>query len=234
MNYQQLIDNMDERIATAKEEQRKCGKCGGTGAIKLETLDNADAYHLSDLRCECQWKIASLKQDKYDYEERYRSVSRRIPDRYWTDMVAVDLSRKPAIEGNTFDTSKNIILQGVVGNGKTTILYKWMFYATIMDAANIVLVNYSDIAQDEYKGDIYNCDVLIIDDFAVTKNYFNRLYSVINSRWNNLRSTWVSMNNDKENEIIANVGKQVWDRIKSDSIVIPIKHGSYRKIKEVK
>lgn len=229
MTYNELLKDLTEQISQAETESLSCPKCGGTGYNTNMSMNNT----MLDIKCDCRWKISDLKNKRYEYIERFGNVSKLISLRYWDNVMNIDLNSMPLVNGKGYNLNSNIILQGDVGNGKTTIFLKWIFHASMNKGTTFAYVNYSDLVKDEFNCDVYGADILIIDDFGIVKNYFTRLFSVINSRYNNLKPTWVSVNANTEQEIISNVGKQIWDRIKDKAIVIAMKGESFRKVGRV-
>lgn len=222
MTISDKIKSIEELISTEEKHGMECKQCGGKRFV-TKTIQMIDIH----IPCECSQLYFKLNSDLDDLKNRMRVIGNMIPPRYIEHCKSFDISKCPyAISSN--GRPKSYLIDGIVGNGKTTMLFQWMYYAGVVAGLDVMYVNYSDLCRGEFSGNPFFADVLIIDDFGINKAWNPHvLFSVINQRYNSFLPIWIATNNPQDME--QNVGKQIMDRIKDNSIPITKKDKSFRK-----
>lgn len=199
----------------------ECEKCGDSGYIDTAMCDCLKrslvlaSYEESGLA----GLIDSQSFDNFSLDYYEGAAKKNM-------QISLDKLRKFAEEFSA-DTSKNFLLVGGTGLGKTHL--STAIAKTVMDRCfDVLYVTASGMIADfEYKrfgnsaiegdaGDTsryYSADLLIIDDLGTEiSNQFSIscLYDVINSRIISKKSTIISTNLDR-----AEIMKRYWDRISS-------------------
>lgn len=84
-----------------------------------------------------------------------------------------------------------------------------------------------------YLEQLLGADVLVISDPTIGVNatayQLTTLYQIIDSRYTQMRPTWISCNATDREKLEARIGAPVVDRLLHDACVIPFNCGSYRR-----
>lgn len=143
------------------------------------------------------------------------------------------------------EKGRNIILIGGVGTGKTHLSIG-LLKAVIQNGGIGMFITASDLFMNirdtwtrtseistlERVQQFVDLDLLVIDEVGVQRGTDNEreiLFSIINSRYNNLKPT-VLLSNLSLKEVRAYIGERTFDRLKEDGGQIIVLNGdSYRK-----
>lgn len=142
-------------------------------------------------------------------------------------------------------SGRNVILIGSVGTGKTHLsiaLLKAVIenggVGTFLTASDLFLnirdtwARHSEISTLERIQQFVDLDILVIDEIGVQRGTDNEreiLFSIINSRYNNLKPT-VLLSNLSLKEVRDYIGERTFDRLKEDGGYLIVLNGeSYRK-----
>lgn len=143
------------------------------------------------------------------------------------------------------EKGRNIILIGGVGTGKTHLSIG-LLKAVIQNGGIGIFITASDLFMNirdtwtrsseistlDRVQQFVDLDLLVIDEVGVqrgTENEREILFSIINSRYNNLKPT-VLLSNLSLKEVRVYIGERTFDRLKEDGgRIIVLNGGSYRK-----
>ncbi len=208
-----------------------CDKCGDTGyvgiricnclkrEINYELLKESGLYHLSKTQ---SFDTFSFKY-YYEDEENLQKIKEHYED------------LKAFAEGFGDETYANFLLMGPTGLGKThlstatavTVIDKG--YYVIYESAVNIFENYQALEFRKDKTadtDKYTeCDLLVIDDLGAEMNnpfYVEKLYSLINERTNNNKSTIINTNLTAE-ELVKKYDQRIVSRLLGEYFVLPFR-----------
>lgn len=179
--------------------------------------DCKDTGYIDNQKCHCfRQKSASLLYSKSNMNEHLKEVSfSMVSDKYYEgdELVAFQDTYSKAINFvKNFDTEfKNLFIYGTVGSGKSLISsciakeliengHSVLYFSasSLIDLFSKYSFDYSS-KQDMYEtySDIFECDLLIIDDLGteMINNFsISALFACLNERLLNKKSTIISTN----------------------------------------
>lgn len=229
------------KLRNKSEDKEVCPKCHGTGFIITDR--GAEP-------CECR--------EEQLYQERLRQA--RIPQKFLAkslaSFVARDKTRKslllhaqgfietfnPKVVGET----RGLLLKGIIGSGKTHIAtailsevikkgYSGLYY-NVPELLNALRDTYSRDAEEAEARIIdkaADVELLVLDDLGAesTSGWVrDRLYLIINRRYENLKATIVTTNLD-EGELRQQVGERIVSRINEMCHTLEFPGEDYRRKK---
>ena len=208
-----------------------CDKCSDTGyvgiricsclkkEINYELLKESGLYHLSKYQ---SFDTFSLKYYLED-DDNYQTIKNHLE------------TLKAFADGFGDDTNSNFLLMGPTGLGKThlstaaavSVIDKG--YYVIYESAVNIFENFQawefrkDKSADVEK--YSECDLLVIDDLGsemVTAFTVEKLYSLINERINNNRSTMINTNLTAD-ELVQKYDKRIVSRLLGEYYILPFR-----------
>ena len=140
---------------------------------------------------------------------------------------------------------KSAVIYGSNGVGKTHLAFASCFhqvslgktakYILAFDFFNALRKSFSDYTTDIIMHEYEDVEYLVIDEIDKTQGTpmeFTYLYSLINKRYNEMKST-VLITNAKPDEFAAIIGESALDRVASDGKVIDLTGENYRQRKSL-
>lgn len=233
-----------ERLARAKQQRAEvrreraarygwspacqCGDCGDTGITpERGTL--------------CWCDAGTTEQQRRDFEQRWSLVCpRRFLD-YRLDRspnpVAAELARQ-WLATEPWRTGATLVLSGGTGTGKTGIAVSLMreaFLAGTVPAIVNVPAWLDDQRPDQYRqtsesgkramADALRPPLLVLDDLGAEKStewVQERIYCLVNGRYEALRSTVVTTNHTSLDALAAAVGQRTVSRLCEGATIVPV------------
>lgn len=135
---------------------------------------------------------------------------------------------------------RSAVIYGPNGTGKTHLAFascihqiaggKTAKYVLAFDLFNSIRRSFGDSTTDTLVNEFASYDYLVIDEIDKTlgtPTEFTYLYSIINARYNDMKST-VLITNATPSEFVAIIGQSALDRVASDGAVIELFGENYR------
>jgi DNA replication protein DnaC len=141
---------------------------------------------------------------------------------------------------------KSAVIYGSNGTGKTHLAFasclhqvsqgKTAKYVLAFDFFNAIRKSFSDYTTDRIIQEYGDVEYLVIDEIDKTQGTpmeYAYLYSLINKRYNEMRST-ILITNAKPDEFVAIIGQSALDRVASEGKVIDLTGENYRQRKHLR
>jgi len=175
------------------------------------------------------------------YSEFIRDVPPRFKDATFSSFQCSSDKQRKTVE--YLKTGGSAVIYGSNGVGKTHLAYatceyqarqgKVAGYVLAFDFFNKIRKSFSDGTTEDVMNRYSNYQLLVIDEIDKTQGTqteFMYLYSLINERYNYMRST-ILITNAKPDEFAAIIGQSALDRVASDGKVIDLTGENYRQRK---
>ncbi len=209
-------------------------------------LTNEERKDIRDKEFEEQEKIDRAEKEKQQAEERLQELKRKwyysVPPRFressFENFECANSKQKAVVE--YLKTGKSAVIYGSNGTGKTHLAFATCRnqveqgvnagYVLAFDFFNKIRKSFSDGTTEAIMDKYSNYQLLVIDEIYKTQGTpteFTYLYSLINERYNYMRST-ILITNAKPDEFAAIIGESALDRVASDGKVIDLTGDNYR------
>jgi len=175
------------------------------------------------------------------YSEFIREVPPRFKDATFSSFKCSSDKQRKTVE--YLKTGGSAVIYGSNGVGKTHLAYatceyqarqgKVAGYVLAFDFFNKIRKSFSDGTTEDIMDKYSNYQLLVIDEIDKTQGTpteFMYLYSLINERYNYMRST-ILITNAKPDEFAAIIGQSALDRVASEGKVIDLTGENYRQRK---
>jgi DNA replication protein DnaC len=175
------------------------------------------------------------------YSEFIREVPPRFKDATFSSFQCSSDKQRKTVE--YLKTGGSAVIYGSNGVGKTHLAYatceyqarqgKVAGYVLAFDFFNKIRKSFSDGTTEDVMNRYSNYQLLVIDEIDKTQGTqteFMYLYSLINERYNYMRST-ILITNAKPDEFAAIIGQSSLDRVASEGKVIDLTGENYRQRK---
>jgi len=175
------------------------------------------------------------------YSEFIRDVPPRFKDATFSSFQCSSDKQRKTVE--YLKTGGSAVIYGSNGVGKTHLAYatceyqarqgKVAGYVLAFDFFNKIRKSFSDGTTEDVMNRYSNYQLLVIDEIDKTQGTqteFMYLYSLINERYNYMRST-ILITNAKPDEFAAIIGQSALDRVASEGKVIDLTGENYRQRK---
>ena len=203
-----------------------------------------------------------LSDTEREEKEKEREVARKderikrginlfldtVPLRYknatFDTFICTSEKQKSVVEFLKQGTSA--VIYGSNGVGKTHLAFASCFhqvslgktakYILAFDFFNALRKSFSDYTTDRIMHDYEDVEYLVIDEIDKTQGTpmeFTYLYSLINKRYNEMKST-VLITNAKPDEFAAIIGQSALDRVASEGKIIDLTGENYRQRKHLR
>jgi DNA replication protein DnaC len=172
------------------------------------------------------------------YSEFIRDVPPRFKDATFSSFKCSTDKQRRTVE--YLKTGGSAVIYGSNGVGKTHLAYatceyqarqgKVAGYVLAFDFFNKIRKSFSDGTTEDVMNRYSNYQLLVIDEIDKTQGTqteFMYLYSLINERYNYMRST-ILITNAKPDEFAAIIGQSALDRVASEGKVIDLTGDNYR------
>jgi DNA replication protein DnaC len=172
------------------------------------------------------------------YSEFIRDVPPRFKDATFSSFQCSSDKQRKTVE--YLKTGGSAVIYGSNGVGKTHLAYatceyqarqgKVAGYVLAFDFFNKIRKSFSDGTTEDVMNRYSNYQLLVIDEIDKTQGTqteFMYLYSLINERYNYMRST-ILITNAKPDEFAAIIGQSALDRVASEGKVIDLTGDNYR------
>ena len=158
---------------------------------------------------------------RWEEKEKWNPVANKIPEKYkdinLSKFILTESNKKIILALNNYgikfneNKNKSVLLVGGVGTGKTmiaclilkTVLEKGYTgeIVTVVDMLDKIKESYNPSINAEigYVNKLCNIDLLVLDDIGIekmTEHTYEKLYKVINSRYNKEKATIFTSNCD--------------------------------------
>lgn len=198
-----------------------------------------------------QREIELAEKEKQQAEERlqelkkkwYYSVPLRFRESSFENFECTNSKQKAVVE--YLKTGKSAVIYGSNGTGKTHLAFATCRnqvkqgvnagYVLAFDFFNKIRKSFSDGTTEDIMDKYSNYQLLVIDEIDKTQGTpteFMYLYSLINERYNYMRST-ILITNAKPDEFAAIIGQSALDRVASEGKVIDLTGENYRQRKSL-
>jgi len=177
------------------------------------------------------------------YSEFIREVPPRFKDATFSSFKCSTDKQRRTVE--YLKTGGSAVIYGSNGVGKTHLAYatceyqarqgKVAGYVLAFDFFNKIRKSFSDGTTEDVMNRYSNYQLLVIDEIDKTQGTqteFMYLYSLINERYNYMRST-ILITNAKPDEFAAIIGQSALDRVASEGKVIDLTGENYRQRKSL-
>jgi len=177
------------------------------------------------------------------YSEFIREVPPRFKDATFSSFQCSSDKQRKTVE--YLKTGGSAVIYGSNGVGKTHLAYatceyqarqgKVAGYVLAFDFFNKIRKSFSDGTTEDVMNRYSNYQLLVIDEIDKTQGTqteFMYLYSLINERYNYMRST-ILITNAKPDEFAAIIGQSALDRVASEGKVIDLTGENYRQRKSL-
>jgi DNA replication protein DnaC len=177
------------------------------------------------------------------YSEFIRDVPPRFKDATFSSFQCSSDKQRKTVE--YLKTGGSAVIYGSNGVGKTHLAYatceyqarqgKVAGYVLAFDFFNKIRKSFSDGTTEDVMNRYSNYQLLVIDEIDKTQGTqteFMYLYSLINERYNYMRST-ILITNAKPDEFAAIIGQSALDRVASEGKVIDLTGENYRQRKSL-
>ena len=177
------------------------------------------------------------------YSEFIRDVPPRFKDATFSSFKCSTDKQRRTVE--YLKTGGSAVIYGSNGVGKTHLAYatceyqarqgKVAGYVLAFDFFNKIRKSFSDGTTEDVMNRYSNYQLLVIDEIDKTQGTqteFMYLYSLINERYNYMRST-ILITNAKPDEFAAIIGQSALDRVASEGKVIDLTGENYRQRKSL-
>jgi len=199
-----------------------------------------------------QREIERAEKEKQQAEERLQELRRKwdysVPTRFreasFENFECANAKQKAVVE--YLKTGKSAVIYGSNGTGKTHLAFATCRnqieqgvdagYVLAFDFFNKIRKSFSDGTTDDVMNKYSKYQLLVIDEIDKTQGTpteFMYLYSLINERYNYMRST-VLITNAKPDEFAAVIGQSALDRVASEGKVIDLTGENYRHRKHLR
>lgn len=217
----------------------------------MENLKNTDCWYASVCQEDCS-NCVVYPQMKWQFDNSGLPKSKYMPIRLVPEKVDRAAFRELAEIRQNIDEfveqGKNLyICSKYFGNGKTSWAIKMLqTYFHYVAEGNLftvkgMFVSTSDLLlklkdfdnplKTEYKENLKSCDLLILDDIAVTgvSQYdYLQLFALLDSRMLAEKSTIFTSNVNTKEDLIKAVGDRVASRVWNNSTIIELRGGDRR------
>jgi DNA replication protein DnaC len=205
-------------------------------------LTNEEREDIRDKEFEEQEKIDRAEREKERLQELKREWYYSVPPRFressFENFECANSKQKAVVE--YLKTGKSAVIYGSNGTGKTHLAFATCRnqirqgvnagYVLAFDFFNKIRKSFSDGTTEAVMDKYSNFQLLVIDEIDKTQGTpteFMYLYSLINERYNYMRST-ILITNAKPDEFAAIIGESALDRVASDGKVIDLTGENYR------
>jgi len=176
----------------------------------------------------------------------YNEFARQVPPRFressFENFECANAKQKAVVE--YLKTGKSAVIYGSNGTGKTHLAFATCRnqvkqgvnagYVLAFDFFNKIRKSFSDGTTENIMDKYSNYQLLVIDEIDKTQGTpteFMYLYSLINERYNYMRST-ILITNAKPDEFAAIIGQSALDRVASEGKIIDLTGDNYRQKKQ--
>lgn len=212
-------------------------------------LTDEERKDIRDKEIEEQRKTDRAEKEKQQAEEQlqelkkkwYYSVPLRFRESSFENFECANSKQKAVVE--YLKTGKSAVIYGSNGTGKTHLAFATCRnqvkqgvnagYILAFDFFNKIRKSFSDGTTEDIMDKYSNYQLLVIDEIDKTQGTpteFMYLYSLINERYNYMRST-ILITNAKPDEFAAIIGQSALDRVASEGKVIDLTGENYRQRK---
>ncbi len=203
---------------------------------------------LSDTeREEKEKELEAIRKDEM-IKKRINLFLETVPLRFknatFDTFICTSEKQKSVIE--FLKKGKSAVIYGANGTGKTHLAFASCFYQVALgktakyvlafDFFNAIRKSFSDYTTDRIIQEYGDVEYLVIDEIDKTQGTpmeFTYLYSLINKRYNEMKST-VLITNAKPEEFAAIIGQSALDRVASEGKVIDLTGENYRQRKHLR
>lgn len=219
--------------------------------MNLENLKNTDCWYVDICTDDCS-KCLTYKQMKWQFDNSGLPKSKYKPIKLTPQKIDRDTFKQLASIRKDIvsfvDEGRNLyICSKYFGNGKTSWAIKMLqtyfhytaegsvFHLRGMFVSTPTLLlkmkDFNDPASKEFKDNLQNVDLLILDDIAVTglKEYdYLQLFALIDHRMLSEKSIIFTANVNSRADLIDIVGERIASRVWNNSTIVEIKGGDMR------
>jgi len=237
------LQNLWESLAKGKLPPRGCALCDN-GNIQVPK-DDPELLGFNYKLCDCEIDRESLRKTlnllKYaNFPTRYMEASNiqnwKEPEELPFDFLVNFVDNPKRTEGNTW-----LYLWGAPGVGKSftalivaqiaLLREKSVYFTNVVDLLEAMRPDPENPAKSLFiRRACRKADVLVLDDIGQEKSsqwVREQLFSLINDRWNNLRTTIFTSNFPPEH-LTETISPAVCSRIKGESIVVQLQGQDWR------
>lgn len=212
---------------------------------------NSDCWYLKVCNEDCA-KCIVYPQMKWQFDNsglpksKYKPIDLYASDEDYSAFTELSDIRKGIVE--FVEQGKNLYICGSTpGNGKTSwaikMLQTYFHYVAEGNLFNVkgMFVSVPDLLlkmkdfnnplSEEYKSNLRNCDLLILDDIAVTglSQYdYLQIFSLIDSRILSGKSIIFTSNNISRKDLEGSIGERLASRVWNTSQIIELRGGDMR------
>lgn len=212
---------------------------------------NSDCWYLAVCNEDCS-KCVTYPQMKWQFDNsglpkaKYKPIDLYASDEDYEVFVSLGEIRKNIVD--FVEQGKNLYICGTnPGTGKTSwaikMLQTYFHYVAEGNLFNVKgmfvsvpdlllrLKDFNNPLSNEYKDNLRNCDLLILDDIAVTglSQYdYLQLFTLIDGRILSGKSMIFTSNNTSLKDLETSVGERLASRIWNTSKIVELKGGDMR------
>lgn len=217
----------------------------------MENSKNTDCWYANNCDDDCS-KCVVYPQMKWQFDNSGLPKAKYQPIKLVPEAIDRAAFRKLADIRQNIDEfveqGRNLyICSKYFGNGKTSwaikMLQTYFHYVAEGSVFHVrgMFVSTSDLLlrlkdfdnpiSNEYKSNLRNCDLLVLDDIAVTglSQYdYVQLFALLDSRMLSGKSTIFTANVNTKEDLVQAIGERVASRVWNNSTVIELKGGDRR------
>jgi DNA replication protein DnaC len=232
MKYEKLdnfIKDLEERRNSAEIE--KYGR-----VLTDEERSDIDRKRVEEFEASRERNRIELNYSRFSH-----SVPARFREARFSNFTCFNEKQKSVVEFIKQGTSA--VIYGSNGVGKTHLAFASCFhqieqgktagYVLAFDFFNEIRKSFGDYTTNSIINEYKHYDYLVIDEIDKTQGTpmeFTYLYSLINKRYNEMKST-VLITNAKPADFAAIIGQSALDRVASEGKVIDLTGDNYRQRK---